>query len=578
MEARDKIIAALKKVTGQKEILLETPVDEKHGDFSTNIALKINSAARSSLLRGDRKSGPASRETAGVQNRAQKIVEKLLKDNSLKQFVSKIEVAGPGFINFWLSPEYLLQEVKKAIVKKENYGRSDILNSKKIMFEYGDANTHKLPHVGHLFSYIYGESASRILEFAGAQLQKACYQGDIGLHVAKCLWAWQKNKPSPPKSLTEKIQLLQKMYQTGSKAYTESETSEKEIDDLNKALYDKSSAVFGLWQKTRKWNIDFYKEFEKRLGIKYDRYYYESEVGERGKEIVKENTPSVFQKSRGAYIFPGSRYGLHERVFVTSHDTPTYEAKDMALQELKIKEWPADLLIISTANEQNEYFKVIFKALEQLSSKFVGKLKHLGFGMINLKSGKMSSRTGEIVGGVELLEEVVGKVRKLSKDALTAEKVGIGAVKYSFLKNNYLQDTKFDIKESIAKEGNSGPYLQYTVARTNSVLRKAKKSKAWLLGLESSEIKNLKPNREETSLLRSFAQFQGVIADAANNYSPNLLCEFLFTLAQKYNSFYNQHTIIGSENEKLRLALTAATSQILKNGLMLLGIETPEQM
>jgi len=281
---------------------------------------------------------------------------------------------------------------------------------------------------------------------------------------------------------------------------------------------------------------------------------------------------------------------LHDRVFLTNYGTPTYEAKDMYLQTLKYKQWPFDLLVITTAHEQNEYFKVIYKALEELNPEFKGKLMHIGFGMVKLKSGKISSRTGDIVGAVNLVDEIVEKISKIveKREELNddekfsiAETVGIGAVKYSFLKTNHLQDITFDINESISEEGNSGPYIQYTYARVQSVLRKANDTfKGENL---QGGYSNLELYSEELSLLRTFIHFTGVIENAAKYYSPNLLCNYLFDLAQKFNLFYNMHGILKQRTKNkgqsdFRLALTSATGQILKNGLKLLGIQAPERM
>ena len=235
-----------------------------------------------------------------------------------------------------------------------------------------------------------------------------------------------------------------------------------------------------------------------------------------------------------------------------------------------------DVLVITTAHEQNEYFRVVFAALEKLGITRGVKLKHIGFGMVNLKSGKMSSRTGRIISAIDLVNMVNKKVSHLNKDKNVAELVGMGAIKYSFLKNNHLQDTKFDVDESIASEGNSGPYLQYTYARTQSVLRKAK-----LKNLKTKKLKNkLKINNEEEKLLRSFVHFPEVIETVALTYSPNLLCNYLYNLAQKFNLFYNMHRILNVSEPKLefRLRLTTATGQIIKNSLFLLGIAAPEKM
>lgn len=561
---RDQIIKSLQKATGVEEIELDIPENENFGDYSTNVALKLKSQ--------NSKGKSTSQKSKSPRDLAQTIIEKLKKDENLQKIVEKIEVAGPGFINFWLSKDILVDNLLQIDKLGEKYGHSQNLKGQRIMFEFGQPNTHKLPHIGHLFSYIYGEATIRILLANGATIFRANYQGDVGLHVAKCLWAFMKENPKEPKELENKVKLLQKMYQKGSFSYEESEEAKKEIQDLNKKVYEKDEGIRDLWEKTREWSIEYYKHFEKRLGVTYDRYYYESQVYDEGVKIVKKNLNKVFKRSEGAIIFEGSRYGLHDRVFVTQYDTPTYEAKDLYLEQLKFKEWPFDLLIITTANEQTEYFKVVYKAIEKVEPKLEGKLAHIGFGMVNLKTGKMSSRTGNIISAVELVDIVVDKVKQLSSDKKVAESVGLAAVKYSFLKNNPLQNTAFSVEESIAKEGNSGPYLQYTHARTHSVLAKAKTQKPKL----KTDVNKI--IEEEFKIIRLLSQYPEVIMNAAKTYSPNVLCNYLYNLAQKYNAFYNSNRILGSDREKIRVVLTSAVGQVLKNGLKLLGIEAPEKM
>lgn len=554
---KDKIIKALKEATGEENINLDFPESEEHGDYSSNIALQSK--------RVKEQESKSSREVA------EELRDKLLEDSSLMQLVEKIEVAGPGFINFFLKSELLEERLKEIIKESGQYGKSGSTN-KRIMLEFGQPNTHKLPHIGHLYSYILGESLSRLLESVGNEVFRANYQGDIGLHVAKCLWAYKKNEPQVPDSLEERVQLLQQMYQEGSSAFEGDELAKTEIIEINKQIYTHDNDVEELWKKTRQWSVDYYKSFEERLGAKYDRYYFESEVYIKGIDIVRESLGKVFKESQGAIIFEGSKYGLHDRVFVTGQKTPTYEAKDLALETLKMQQWPFDLLIITTANEQNEYFKVVFKALQTLDSSFAGKLKHIGFGMVNLKSGKMSSRTGNILSAVELVNMTVEAVSKLSENHDQAEVVGLGAVKYSFLKNNPLQNMQFDFEESISTEGNSGPYLQYTFARTQSVLEKASDKHEFDNRCEDT----LYP--EEHVVMRHLVRFPEVIQMAALSYSPNLLCTYLYDVAQKFNTFYNKHKIIGSQKEGFRLKLTEATGVVLKNGLSLLGIESPQRM
>ncbi|HLD92090.1 MAG TPA: arginine--tRNA ligase [Patescibacteria group bacterium] len=558
---KEEIKKILEDITGVTNCQVDFISDGQFGDYSSNVAM---TTFESNKLQTSNLKFNSPREYA------QEIVSKLLKDKIIKRYFEKVEIAGPGFINFWLKNDVLIDNLIQIDEKKEDYGKSEFLKGKKIMFEYGDANTHKLPHIGHLFSYTYGEATARILKFAGADVKKVCYQGDIGLHVAKCLWAYQRENPTEPQTLAQKVQLLQDLYQKGSLAFDNEEKAKEEITEINKELYDTKSKINSLWLKTRAWSIDYYKEFEEELGVNYDRYYYESEVYQKGQEIVEKNEGKVFKRSEGALIFEGSKYGLHDRVFVTKYGTPTYEAKDMYLQELKMKEWPMDFLIITTAYEQNGYFDVIFKALETLDKKYIGKLKHIGFGMINLKTGKMSSRTGKMLGAIDVIEKVKELSQKQNSSSEVAQKVAIAAIKYSFLKNNPLQNIAFDINESIAKEGNSGPYIQYTFARTQSVISKSNKV------VKLKKVDDLK--EEELLILRKLSQFQEIIIDATKNYSPNVLCTYLYDLASKFNTFYNKHKIIGSENEDFRILLTFGVGQVLKNGLNLLGIEAPKRM
>jgi arginyl-tRNA synthetase len=256
---------------------------------------------------------------------------------------------------------------------------------------------------------------------------------------------------------------------------------------------------------------------------------------------------------------------------VTSEGLATYEAKDLGLARLQFAEFKPDLILHVVGPEQKEYFEVLFKALEEISPTTKGKEVHLIYGWVRLKEGKMASREGKVVLGDWLIGEIKREIIKTYKTPeKVAEKVAIAAVKYSFLKPSLSQEIAFDIEKSISLDGNSGPYLQYTYARTQSVLRKAKAQDA---KYDKQDI-----NDEEALLLRSFPRFSETIIDAAKNYSPNLLANYLFDLAQKYNNFYNQHRIIGSENQGLRIMLTIAVGQILKNGLTLLGIKTSERM
>jgi arginyl-tRNA synthetase len=554
----------LEKILGFEIEATENPI---FGDYSSNIAMNQKSP----------------------REFAEKEVEKLKTNNELGELVDKIEIAGPGFINFWLKKDILLSNLMQIDSEKENYGKSDILKGQKIMFEFAHPNTHKAFHIGHLRNITIGETLSRFYEAVGAKVIRANYQGDVGLHIAKALYGIKRLGFNDPKDIKLRAEYLGKVYASGATAYEVDEKAKEEIHAINGKLYDKSdSEINKIYQETRHWSLDYFDQIYKRVYTKFDRLYFESEVYESGKQIAEEAlSKGILKKSDGAVIFPGSEYDLHDRVFISSKGVPTYEAKDLGLAKLQFLEYDSDKIIHTVGPEQSAYFQVIFKALEFIEPETKGREIHIPYGWVRLKEGKMSSRTGNVVLGEQILDDAKEAIKKTYKTKENvAEMIAVGAVKYSFLKTGLNQDIAFDLKESISLEGNSGPYLQYTVARTNSVVSKAK---------EGGDIKpDIKTdlNNEELTILRSLIRFPEIIETAAKSYSPNLLCNYLYDLASKYNTFYakyrilapseessdNKHKIIDSENESFRLMLTKATGQVLKNGLKLLGIQTPERM
>ncbi len=553
----------------RSEIHLERPQDETHGDWATNVAMTLSKELKKS-----------PREIA------EDIKVGLEEQKDLMKTVEKIEIAGPGFINFTFSKDYYLENLQKI---NDTYGHKTLDNPQKIIVEYGQPNTHKLPHIGHLFSYIVGNSFARILNSQGHEIKEANYQGDVGPHVAKCLYAWIKKGRPRPDNLKERVQLLQKCYQEGSAAYEESEDAKREIQEINKKIYDKNSDIQEDWQETRQWSLDFYRQFEKELGVNQEYFYLESQTWKSGQEIVKENIGKVFKESEGAIVFPGEDYGLHTRVFITQKGTPTYEAKDVGLVFKKFEDWNFDKTVITTASEQNAYFDVITEAIEQINPEFEGKIKHVGFGMISLKSGKMSSRKGKILSAPQLvevvkekLEEIIAERGELSDEekSQVVERVALGAIKYAFLKGNIMQNKSFDLEESISFEGNSGPYLQYTYARIQSVLSNAPKSQRKLEGIDQSILTSL-DSEEELNLIKWLERFPETVSLAAEELSPHYISTYLFELAQRFNIFYKQHSINSADSEELitaRQFLARQTAQVLKNALNLLGIEVVDKM
>jgi len=541
------------------DFLIEKPQNEDFGDYSSNVALVISKILKKNPF-----------------DVATELAEKLNSSGSALPFLAKVEAVKPGFINFYLSEEFLKNNLQKAVEEKYGFGKS--LENKKIMVEFTDPNPFKDFHVGHLYTNTVGESISRLLVAMGANLKRANYQGDVGMHVAKAIYGIKKLKLTiqnlEKENIKERIKSLGESYALGAKDYEDDDMAKKEIEELNKKIYAKDEAVIGIYKKGRQWSLEYFESLYKRLGTKFDFYYFESEVGDSGLKLVKEYLKKgIFEESQGAVIFPGKKYSLHDRVFINSLGLPTYEAKELGLAFKKYSDFEFDQSIVITANEIIGYFKVLLMALGKINPDLAAKTKHLTHGMVRLPSGKMSSRTGNIVTGEWLLDEakklLKSKYPEMEEEIL--EQVAVGAVKYALLKSSLGHDIEFSFEESINIQGNSGPYIQYTFVRTQSVLAKSRSE----INLRSGPAK-LEP--EEISLLRALNNFPEVIAAAGEKFAPNVLCNYLFDLAQKFNLFYQKHKIIGSKQESFRLDLTRGVGQVLKNGLSLLGIEAPSKM
>ncbi|PIZ97426.1 MAG: arginine--tRNA ligase [Candidatus Levybacteria bacterium CG_4_10_14_0_2_um_filter_36_16] len=567
MDIKEHIAGKLKailtelKFEGVPEIKISD--NPEHGDYYTNLAMRLAKQSGKNPL---------------------EIAEELkLKIENLKlKILDRVEAVKPGFINFWVSEKYLLENLSSIVDKKEEFGKGSLFTSKKVMVEFTDPNPLKEFHIGHLYSNAVGESLARLFESQSAEVWRVCYQGDVGLHVAKALYGILNHsegiKSFEDKPLSVRAKFLGETYAEGAKAYENDEDAKKEIESLNKKVYEKDASIFPLYEIAKGWSLEYFETIYQKLGTKFKRYYFESEAGVVGLKIVKQHIGDIFAEDKGSVIFPKEKSGLHTRVFVNSLGLPTYEAKELGLAPTKYKDFPYDLSVIVTGNEINEYFKVLLKALSLIEPSLAAKTKHISHGMVRLPSGKMSSRTGDIIAGDALIDEVENRIQKSYPDVTkeVISKIAVCAVKYALLKSNIGGDITFSFEESINLNGNSGPYLQYTYVRTQSVLGKAKNNNFQF------SILNFQLNEEELNVLRLLSIYQQIALEAAEKYSPNLVANYLFELSQKFNLFYQKHSILtpeeGKEIRDFRLSLTSAVGQVLKNGLQLLGIETVEKM
>jgi len=519
--------------------------DEKFGDYATNAALQL-----------------AKKAAASPRQIAEDLTAELI---DLPGF-EKPTIDGPGFINFRLTDDAL----KQAAVKATELAKP--LEGQEILVEFGDPNPFKEMHIGHLYSYIVGDSICRLLEASGASVKRLSYHGDVGLHVAKAIYGLRSLHEEQGAETIELESFLGKAYAFGADKYEHDPAAKDEIDQMNTQIYDGSNQdVSALHQRGIKLSFEYFDKILDLLSIATDRRYLESETIEPGVKTVRDNLGRVFQESQGAIIYDGEKSGLHTRVFITSKALPTYEAKDLGLTQLKNRDYPnAGRSIIITANEQTEYFKVMLAALAEIDPELANKTKHLAHGFLSLSTGKMSSRTGKVYPAMKLLLEVKDAVHKMYPDSKVRKPVTFGAVKYSFLKHRLGSDIVLDVEESISIEGQSGPYLQYAYARARSVIAKVKEDN------EPTEDSALDEN--ERSLALKISEYPEAVAKAATELMPHHVCAYLYELAQTFNSFYEKSRIVGDDRQAVRLKLVQSYSQILKQGLSLLGIEAPERM
>lgn len=569
MNIRDQIEDWIKNTLKIENVVLTHPKDLRNGDYAFFGGKDANEFGRA------------------------------LSENKLPE-IEKVEVVDP-FVNFFLSKEFFMELAEEINNLGENYGKNNNLEKEKTIIEFTDPNPFKLFHIGHLMSNTIGESISRIIEWNGAELKKSNYQGDVGIHIAYTLWGMKKSGGIKQGHIRDEVKYLGECYALGAKTLKENESLRLEFQEINKKIYDKSDEEINeLYKWGRKVSLDYFEVMYARLGTIFDKnfYFFESETSEKGKQIVLEFLKKgVFEESDNAIVFRGEKRDpkLHTRVFVNSQGLPVYEAKELALAKIKYERYPYDKSIVITGNEINEYFKVLLAAMGEVFQNLAQKTKHLSHGMLRLPTGKMSSRTGDVITAEFLIDQVKEKIyEKLEgreylpdEKEKIAEAVAIGAIKYSILRQAIGGDIIFDFEKSISFEGDSGPYLQYTAVRAKSVLEKSPKA-GFLRKIFNSKTKRPE-SFEITELERYLYRFPEVVERAGKEYAPHYIVTYLTELASIFNSFYASHRIIDpaparhaslgdADGSPYKIALTSATYTVLENGLCLLGIKVPEKM
>lgn len=552
--------------------VVEHPVELSHGDYSTNVALVV-----------------AKQLKAKPVDVAKLLVEKMSK--ALPPEIASVSFAGPGFINFSLTSEFFRKSVVEILDQEESFGKNKNLAGKKVVIEYTDPNPFKVFHIGHLMANTVGEIMSRLLDWNGAEVTRVCYQGDVGLHIAKSLWGVLQTIdafPAETAPLSAKTKYLGDAYVLGSTKYEDDAIAKKEIEDINKKVYtffDEKGSIDSdlerLYETGKKWSMQHFDEIYAKLGTHFNHFIGESSVANAALEIVRKNIGPVFEESDGAIVYKGEQDGLHTRVFINSLGLPTYDAKDIGLAFRKEKIGHFDQSIVITASEQQEYFKVMLAALAKIDAKVAAKTKNITHGMMQFADGKMSSRKGNVVSGdgllAELADVVSEKIADRNFEATEAEEVktmiAVAALKYSVLKQSPGKNIIFDREKALSFEGDSGPYIQYSCVRAKSVLEKAHDKKL------VPNPRKLPEGWATRPIEKMLYRFPELVEKALVEVTPQNIVTYVTQLAAEFNSFYaNEQIMDGTEAEGYRLAIVRATLTVMTNCLAIMGVRVPKRM
>ena len=510
-------------------------------------------------------------------NVAMKLTKELHKNpfeiaEEISKKINSSFVTKPGFLNFKVFDEVLNNEISKL---NENFEmRSDEYAGKTVVCEFSDPNPFKVLHVGHLYTSIIGDSISRLFENAGAKVIRANFGGDVGLHVAKTMYILRQ------KDLQElTIEDIARCYVEGTAAYEDDPEAKAKITELNKEIYKinaediHGTELSDLYWRGRELSYEYFKDFYARIGVKFDKYYPESTVASLGlSTVLSELEKGVYEKSDGAVIFDGEKYGLHTRVFVNREGVPTYEAKDVGLIFTKWEDYHFDKSVVITGSEQLEYMKVVLKSVEQYAPELVEKTSHLTHGLVKLPGNvKMSSRKGNFLKAVDVLSMVDAELK--NEYGSEDKKVSLAATKYALIKYKMGGNIVFDPSESVKMTGCSGPYLLYSAVRAKKILAKSDSSH-----FENTHEGSAIYNIYERNLAKKLLEYKGVLKEATVLMQPHKVAMYLYEVAQEFSRFYENCPVVGGDNETERLKLVNLYYNVMEHGLRILGIEIPEEM
>ena len=512
-----------------------------------------------------------------------------------------------GFLNIVIADEYFIDAFQKAYQNK-TFGHHHLEEEKAIMVEYSSPNTNKPLHLGHIRNNLLGYSVAEILKVNGNKVYKTQIINDRGIHICKSMLAWQKfgNGETPQSTSLKGDKLVGNYYVVFDKEYkkeienlvaggmTEEDAKKQaplmlEAQEMLRKWEAGDEEVVALWKKMNQWVYDGFEETYTNLGVDFDKYYYESNTYLLGKDVVEEGLQKgiFYKKEDGSVWIDLTDEGLDEKLVLRADGTSVYMTQDIGTAIQRVKDYP-DItgMVYTVGNEQDYHFKVLFLILQKLGYDWAKHLYHLSYGMVDLPSGKMKSREGTVVDADDLMQEMTETAREISEelgklDGMTDEEknklyrtIGMGALKYYILKVDPKKRILFDPKESVDFNGNTGPFIQYTYARIQSILRKADFD-------FSKEIYQGKLESKEKDLIKKMMEFPAVVELAGNTFSPAVIANYTYDLVKEYNSFYQSVSILGETDagkKAFRVQLSDKIGQTIQKAFALLGIEVPERM
>ncbi len=517
-----------------------------------------------------------------------------------------------GFLNLSFSDEYYLTAFEN-IREQETYGISARQDKGVVMVEYSSPNTNKPLHLGHIRNNLLGYAVAEILKASGKKVYKTQIINDRGIHICKSMLAWQRfgEGQTPEDSGIKGDKLVGNYYVAFDKAYKQEieklvaegksrEEAEqqapilREAQDMLRRWEAGDEEVVSLWKTMNSWVYDGFEETYSRLGVDFDTLYYESDTYLLGKEVVEVGLEKgvFYRKDDGSVWIDLTEEGLDEKIVLRADGTAVYMTQDIGTAIQRVRDFP-DItgMVYTVGNEQDYHFKVLFLILKKLGYSWAEDLYHLSYGMVDLPQGKMKSREGTVVDADDLIDDMARTAEEISSELGKLEGyseeekqelyriIGLGALKYFILKVDPRKRILFNPEESVDFQGNTGPFIQYTYARIQSILRKADFDVAEKRLSASKSHISLHPKERE--LVKQLLMFPGVVQTAAEQFSPAVIANYIYDLVKEFNSFYQQVTILGEAGKEIRqfrVALSAEVGEVIRSGCNLLGIQVPERM